>query len=97
MTTSGLAGGSIGVFGNPQFCTAGFTSSTLRRPGAGIVQEIDSAAMHVWFRWQQMSLDASYTDCTTGIGVCFNKNEEVKHKVNADDWNLFQVGAIIFF
>lgn len=64
----------------------GFTSSTLRRPGAGIVQEIDSAAMHVWFRWQNQSLDANFRDVAG-----------VNHNLSPDDWNLFQVGAIVFF
>ena len=61
-------------------CTAGNlpgvrTGSEMQRWGLGVVQEIDSAAMHVWARWQHQELDASYTDCTTVIGVCFDKDE----------------------
>jgi Gram-negative porin len=63
------------------------TSSTLRRPGAGIVQEIDSAAMHVWFRWQGQSLDAKARD----------EVNDVNFKFKADDFNLFQVGGVMFF
>jgi hypothetical protein len=96
----GTGGRQCGIFGNPNFCTEGFTSSTLERYGLGVVQEIDSAAMHVWARWQGMSVDASYTACggnVEGVPVCFNSNEATRHKLNADDWNLFQVGAIVFF
>ena len=29
----------------------------MNRWGVGMVQEIDSAAMHVWFNWQHLELD----------------------------------------
>src|SRR5262249_10024866 len=41
--------------------------STVNRWGAGIVQEIDSAAMHVFFNWQHLNLDMSVV-CDNGEG-----------------------------
>ena len=43
--------------------------SEVQRWGLGIVQEIDSAAMHVFARWQHMELDLNATDnapCSIG-------------------------------
>ena len=34
------------------------TSTTVNRWGAGIMQEIDSAAMHLWVNWQHLELNA---------------------------------------
>ena len=73
------------------------TGSEVERFGLGIVQEIDSAAMHLWVRWQHQEIDldlvgyeASYADplgCSNGCKI----------KQSFDDWDLFQVGGIIFF
>ena len=50
-----------GVFNLPAcngfLCT--ITDSSAQRWGLGVVQEIDSAAMHVWLRWQHQELDAT--------------------------------------
>ena len=73
-------------------------SSEVERWGLGIVQEIDAAAMHVFARWQHQTIDldligvtASYADfgqgCTNGCKI----------KQGFEDWDLFQVGGIIFF
>jgi hypothetical protein len=74
------------------------TGSEMERWGLGVVQEIDSAAMHLWARWQHQELDvdlvgftASYADFGQG---CVNG---CKIKQGFDDWDLFQVGGIIFF
>ena len=40
---------------------AAVTGSTVDRWGLGVVQEIDSAAMHVFARWQHLDLDLSAT------------------------------------
>ena len=73
------------------------TGSEVQRYGLGVVQEIDSAAMHVWLRWQHQEIDVDLVgfnlalpgeqDCTSGC------------KINQgfDDWDLFQVGGVIFF
>jgi hypothetical protein len=52
---------------NNQLCNA--YDSRLNVWGLGIVQEIDSAAMHVFARWQHLELDLNATDnapCTVG-------------------------------
>jgi hypothetical protein len=66
------------------------TGSEVKRWGVGVVQEIDSAAMHLWARWQHLDLDTdlvTFTTPTTGFGV--NQSWE--------NWDLFQVGGVIFF
>jgi hypothetical protein len=58
-----------------------------------VVQEIDSAAMHVWLRWQHQELDATIAssgDIAEGLPID-------KAKQNFDDFDFFQAGAIIFF
>jgi hypothetical protein len=62
-------------------------SSQADRWGLGVVQEIDSAAMHVWLRWQHDSLDLDLTDITNG-----NRASQ-----SFDDQDLIQAGGIIFF
>ncbi len=37
------------------------TGSEVQRWGLGVVQEIDSAAMHVFARWQHLDLDLTAT------------------------------------
>jgi hypothetical protein len=67
-------------------CT--ITSSELQRWGLGVVQEIDSAAMHVWARWQHLGdLDVSVVD----------RFDDTRQDPSFDDTDLFQVGGIIFF
>ena len=61
--------------------------SQLDRYGLGVVQEIDSAAMHLWLRWQHQELDINLRDNVSGGGV----NQGFK------DFNLFQGGGIWFF
>jgi hypothetical protein len=63
------------------------TGSTFNRWGAGVVQEIDSAAMHVFARWQHQELDLDLINATTDRRV--NQSFE--------DLDLFQVGGVIFF
>ena len=66
---------------------AAFVSdSQVQRWGVGLVQEVDSAAMHLYARWQHLELDVGLTD---GIGNNINQG--------FDDWDLFQVGGVIFF
>jgi hypothetical protein len=52
----------------------------------GVVQEIDSAAMHLYARWQHLELNVDLTD---GAGGNVHQG--------FDDWDLFQVGGVIFF
>jgi hypothetical protein len=62
------------------------TGSEMERWGLGVVQEIDSAAMHVWLRWQHQSLDIDFLNTDGSHG-----------KQSFDDFNLIQAGGIIFF
>ncbi|MGK2922491.1 MAG: porin, partial [Methyloceanibacter sp.] len=62
--------------------------SEVERWGLGAVQEIDSAAMHLFARWQHLDgPDVTIVDTTTGTN--FSQGFE--------DNDLFQVGGIIFF
>jgi hypothetical protein len=101
-----------GTFADGQAITSNvqIKDSTVNRWGAGIVQEIDSAAMHVFFNWQHLQLDLNAvcdngefngqtsgpdTGCQTRGGH-FVANG---HKINPnfEDLDLFQVGGVIFF
>ena len=63
------------------------TGSEAERWGLGAVQEIDSAAMHLWARWQHQDLEISFVDNVNGT----------TGKQGFEDFDLFQVGGIIFF
>ena len=66
------------------------TGSEVERWGLGAVQEIDAAAMHVFARWQNQSADIDF------VGVdSQGRNRTVNQ--GFEDFNLFQVGGIIFF
>ena len=67
------------------------TGSEVERWGLGVVQEINSAAMHLWLRWQHQELDVDIT--------AFDDDGNNLGSVGAsvDDWDLFQAGGIIFF
>ena len=70
------------------------TGSEVERWGLGLVQEIDSAAMHLWLRWQHQELDVDITGFgVPGLGC------EPRCRVNQsfDDWDLIQAGGVIFF
>ena len=72
--------------------------STVNRWGIGVVQEIDSAAMHLFARWQHLELDLSAVcDEVAGCGpkgkTKFGKNFDP----GFEDLDLFQVGGVIFF
>ncbi len=73
--------------------------STVNRWGAGVVQEIDSAAMHVFFNWQHLNLDVNAICATTGGCLSGNNVVGAGQKVNSrfDDLDIFQVGGVIFF
>ncbi len=77
------------------------TDSEVQRWGLGVVQEIDSAAMHVLARWQHQELD------TTIVGVSLNEAricsfgsvpgvvhwrlfDQLQDQQSWDDWDLFQ-------
>ena len=63
-------------------------NSQVERWGLGAVQEIDSAAMHVFARWQHMNV--------TEFDFV-NNNNGTRHSQGFDNNDLFQLGGIIFF
>jgi hypothetical protein len=89
------------------------TGSETERFGLGVVQEIDSAAMHVWARWQHQEISTNIVgvtannpfSCALGLqapggvlstpGDCSVRTQRIKQ--SWDDFDLFQVGGIIFF
>jgi len=84
------------------------TGSEVERWGLGVVQEIDSAAMHVWARWQHQEVNTDITGVSVDNPVaCALVDENVvpgvcdvsftKIKQDWDDLDIFQVGGVIFF
>jgi hypothetical protein len=87
----------VGVGGTASnFCGANaanglyVTGSEVERWGLGAVQEIDAAAMHVFARWQHQAADIDF------IGVNAAGNTQSVNQ-GFEDYDLFQVGGIIFF
>ena len=76
--------------GNNAANTVVVTGSEVERWGLGAVQEIDAAAMHLFARWQHQDIDVDFTG-TNVNGVRSNVSQ------GFDDFDLFQVGGIIFF
>jgi hypothetical protein len=84
--------------------------SEVDRWGVGFVQEIDSAAMHLFARWQHLELQSinakslgfSCVDSkafgSPSADTCINNNRFGK-KINTgfEDLDIFQVGGVIFF
>jgi hypothetical protein len=75
------------------------TGSEVQRWGLGVVQEIDSAAMHVYARWQHQDIDLDLVGITATEDLTTGDFTFDKHHVGQsfDSWDLFQVGGIIFF
>ena len=71
------------------------TGSEVQRWGLGVVQEIDSAAMHLFARWQHQDLDVNLigfnatSDCSGSHGCHTSQG--------FDSLDLFQLGGVIFF
>jgi hypothetical protein len=84
--------------GNQQLVN--INDSTVNRWGAGIVQEIDAAAMHVFFRWQHLELNNLNVTC--GQDVCEASPhrfvaEGQKFSPSFNGLDIFQIGGVIFF
>jgi hypothetical protein len=67
------------------------TGSEVNRWGVGVVQEIDSAAMHVWANWQHLELNLDAVG--TGDTLKFGK----KASTSFQDLDMFMVGGVMFF
>jgi len=69
---------------------AGVTSSTLTQYGVGLVQEIDAAAMSMWFTYRNYSADATCNAACTVTGLKTGAN-------SFQDFQVFKAGALISF
>jgi len=87
----GLANAGAGIGGFLPNCPSGscqITDTQVDRWGLGVVQEVDAAAMHLYARWQHLSMEEfKFTDTVNGTN----------HSQGFTDNDLFQVGGIIFF
>ena len=87
--------------GNAITTDAIVTGSEVTRYGVGVVQEIDSAAMHLFARWQHLDLDLNAknlgVDCVDGNG-CFANGKFGKNlSTSWEGLDVFQIGGVIFF
>jgi hypothetical protein len=97
---SGLAGvdlctGFLNPFSQGGSCLANnsvfLNNSTVNRWGAGVVQEIDAAAMHIWFNWQHLEMDGDFFGNGNTTGDF--------HRVSQgfENLDMFMAGGVIFF
>jgi hypothetical protein len=84
--------------------TAVVTGSEVQRWGVGVVQEIDSAAMHLFARWQHIDLDLNATSLgfvclpdAAGNGCIGNGRFGKNVNTSFEGLDIFQVGGVIFF
>ncbi|MGB3023116.1 MAG: hypothetical protein WBB50_13460, partial [Methyloceanibacter sp.] len=79
------------------------TGSEVTRYGVGVVQEIDSAAMHIFARWQHLDLDLNGVNLGTTCvgnsdGSCYNNGKYGKSlNTSWEGLDIFQLGGVIFF
>ena len=71
------------------------SGSEVQRWGLGVVQEIDSAAMHLFARWQHQDLDVNLIGFDT-TGDC-SGSHGCHTSQGFDGLDLFQLGGVIFF
>jgi hypothetical protein len=87
--TTPFGGGGV-CFGNQNVF---ITGSEVNRWGAGIVQEIDSAAMHLWVNWQHLEMNMDLV----GNGFVGPVNNFKKVNQSFEDLDMFMAGGVIFF
>jgi hypothetical protein len=93
----------LGTKGEAITETAIVTGSEVTRYGIGVVQEIDSAAMHLFARWQHLDLDLQSislgTTCVAGrADTCVLNDRFGKNfKTDWEGLDIFQIGGVIFF
>jgi hypothetical protein len=102
ISPGGFIQATVTSFPGDIYKAAFITGSEAQRWGLGAVQEIDSAAMHLWARWQHQEVDTDIIGVTVtnpvgcSIGFpCNLRTEKINQKW--DDFDLFQFGGIIFF
>ena len=94
-----IASGSTFSNGSNFTNNVAITGSTVNRYGVGIVQEIDSAAMHLFARWQHLNLDLNAVcdrRASASVGTLW-LGKVTKLSTNFSDLDIFQVGGVIFF
>jgi len=96
---TGLTGTNVGAFCAPFALDRGvvITGSEVQRWGLGVVQEIASAAMHLWARWQHQDIDLDLLGIESSFNPVFGCEDGCRIKQGFDDFDIFQVGGIIFF
>ncbi len=81
--------------------TAFVTGSEVNRWGLGVMQEIDSAAMHVWFNWQHLELNLdAVSACGSEFDETGNCTQKFGKKIGGQsyqDLDMFMLGGVIFF
>jgi len=92
----------INADGTTQTTYAAITGSEVTRYGVGVVQEIDSAAMHLFARWQHLDLDLNAINggqtCLNGDTNCYNNGKAGKNLTTSwEGLDIFQIGGVIFF
>ena len=70
------------------------TGSEVNRWGIGVVQEIDSAAMHLFARWQHLDLNL---DAVSFDNAPVINRMDASLKTSFEGLDIFQVGGVIFF
>jgi hypothetical protein len=78
------------------------TGSQVTRYGVGVVQEIDSAAMHLFARWQHLDLDLNAKnlgcDYYGDSSSCYINGKYGKNlNTSWEGLDIFQIGGVIFF
>jgi len=79
------------------------TGSEVTRWGLGVVQEIDSAAMHVGFRWQHLELDlnttslGSFVNPVNGFTTIAPNRFGKRVNTSFEDLDIFQFIGVLFF
>ena len=76
------------------------TGSEVNRWGIGVVQEIDSAAMHLFARWQHLSsISAQRRQIASARHEPADPATTLRKKSTQsfEDLDIFQVGGVIFF
>jgi hypothetical protein len=77
-----------GAWGTP------LTGSEFRHYGAGVVQEIDSAAMSLWISWRHFEGEV---DCAGGCSLALEGPNAFGTSFQFDDMDIVKAGALINF
>ena len=75
---------------------AGATSANVSQWGLGVVQEIDAAAMSLWFVYRDYSADMTCGQASFFGSACNQQNPTPVH-VNFQDFQVFKMGGLINF